>query len=123
MSLAGQAQPHQAGRGAGCQDFPVRPDMVGMGMGDEAARPGPLRVEPPADLRQVYSVLQVNFPAHSCSQEERKGHEVKGRKPAAAVAARTQPTAKYFLRANRQAVTKKAVSGTASIMPRMPPRA
>ena len=44
LPFARHAQPHQAGGGAGGDNLPVRPDVIGVSVGDEAAVPGLARI-------------------------------------------------------------------------------
>jgi hypothetical protein len=61
-ALAGHPRLHEARRSERTQDFAVRRDVIGVGVGDEGTLLREMRVQPPRNLRQPYSGVEFNFP-------------------------------------------------------------
>ena len=71
-ALGGHAGPHQLGRAFGADDLSVRGEVVEMRVRNEGTFDRVVRVEPPAGLRQPYSVAKLDIPSHASGQRSRR---------------------------------------------------
>ena len=69
-ALARQAGAQKTRRAARAENLPMPRDMVGVRVRDERPLHPALRVEPPADLRQVDAFAILDFPGHEVRQAE-----------------------------------------------------